>query len=328
MNQPPAVRIGILGAARIVKDALLKPVADVEGVELAAIAARDVDRATAYALAHGIPTVHGSYQELLEDPDIDAVYVPLPAALHGEWTVRAARAGKHVLCEKPFTASLAEAEAVRRDTADAGVVVMEAYHTHFHPHMAAIRAVLDSGEIGPVVSAQATFCIPIPSKKDIRWSRELGGGGLLDVGYYPVRMLRELFGDAPEVRAASAKLRGDVDRLVTADLDFPGGVTGRIVSSMWAFRPLGASLRITGERGRIDVPWPYHPQMSGRVKVRMPAGSRVERVTRRSTYAFQLDAFRDAVLGDAPVETGVEAAVAQMSTLAAIYSAAGVDLGR
>ena len=326
--QSTTVRVGVLGAARIVKGALVKPAGEVTGVEVAAIAARDADRATAYASAHAIPTVHRSYQELLEDPAIDAVYVPLPASLHGEWTVRAARAGKHVLCEKPFTASLAEARAVARDVSGSGVVVMEAYHTHFHPHMDALRRVLASGEIGTVTSAEATFCIPIASRGDIRWSRALGGGGLLDVGYYPVRMLRELFGAAPTVRSAHAKLRGDVDRMITAELDFPGGVSGRIVSSMWALRGVGAHLRIVGNSGRIDMPWPYHPQTAGRIKVRSAHGSRVEAVTRRSTYAIQLEAFRDALRGAAPVTTGVGEAVAQMETLAAIYAVAGLDLGR
>ncbi|WP_228375142.1 Gfo/Idh/MocA family protein [Demequina iriomotensis] len=318
------LRIGVLGAARIVKDALVAPAADLPGVEVAALAARDRARAEAAARRHRIPEVHGSYEAMLEDPAIDAVYVPLPAALHAQWTIAAARAGKHVLCEKPFTSHSDAAVRVAEETAATGVVVMEAYHTHHHPLMGRLREILAGGELGTVRRARATFCAPIPPGRDIRWNLALGGGGLLDIGYYPVRMLRELFGGAPEVVDARAVMRGDIDRLLTADLAFEGGVEGSIVSSMWSRRLVGATLTVEGDAGTLEVPLPYHPQMRGIIKVRTAEGRRVERVDRRSTYAYQLQAFARAARGSGPIGTDVEAAIAQMRVLDAIYDAAGV----
>lgn len=320
-NPSRPMRIGVLGAARIVKGALLDPVRTVRGVEVAAIAARDHDRAHKYATAHDIGRVHPSYEALLADPDLDAVYIPLPAALHARWTVAAIKAGKHVLCEKPFTSNTASAESVAAAAAASDRVVMEAYHSHHHPLQARLREIIASGELGPIVTARATFCVPIPPGRDIRWNLALGGGGLLDVGYYPVRQLRDLFGAAPEVAEARAWQRGGIDRLITATLRFESGVEGRIVSSIWSRHLLGAELDVVGKNARMRVSWPYHPHMRGRIRIRGRDGSRTETADRRSTYAYQLEAFRDGVsTGVGPAE-----AVAQMRTLDAIYRAAGMS---
>ncbi|BDZ64686.1 Gfo/Idh/MocA family protein [Agromyces mangrovi Wang et al. 2018] len=318
------VRIGVLGAARIVRSALLEPARGVDGVRVAAVAARDRSRAEAYAAERGIATVHGSYEALLADPDLDAVYVPLPAALHADWTLAAVAAGRHVLCEKPFTSNAAAAEHVAAVTAGSGRVVMEAYHSHFHPLYGRLREIIASGELGRVESARAGFCVPIPPGRDIRWNLALGGGGLLDVGTYAVRVLTELFGESPEVRDARAWLRDGVDRRLDATLAFDGGVTGEVVSSMWSRRLLAMSLEVRGDAGRMRVSFPYHPQMGTRIRVSGRSGRRVERTDRRSTYAFQLEAFRDAVRGTRPVETDASAAVAHLRTLDAIHAAAGM----
>lgn len=319
------MRIGVLGAARITKDALLTPVREVAGVELAAVAARDRDRAAAYAARNGISRVHDSYDALLADPTIDAVYVPLPAALHAGWTIAAIEAGKHVLCEKPFTSNAPAAERVAAVAGRSGRVVMEAYRSHFHPLYGRLREILTSGEIGPVRSARATFCIPIPPGRDIRWNPELGGGALLDVGYYPVRVLTELFGPSPTVERARAWRRGDIDRRIEASLRFAGGVDAEIVTSMWSRTPFSMTLAVVGEAGTMRVSFPYHPQMGTRVHVRGGGGTRTERTDRRSTYSFQLEAFRDAVSRGAAVETDAAAALSHMRTLDQIYRAAGMS---
>ncbi|WP_062521090.1 Gfo/Idh/MocA family protein [Demequina silvatica] len=326
MSGSARLRIGVLGAARILDDALLAPVREVADVQVTAIAARDRARAEAVAARAAIGTVLGSYQEVLDSPDVDAVYIPLPAALHGEWTVRAAEAGKHVLCEKPFTSSVTASREVAAAVQGLPVTVTEAYHTGFHPHLTALRGILASGEIGRVVRARATFCVPIPKRSDIRWNAALGGGGLLDVGYYPMRLLRDLLGEVEAVDDARAWLRGDVDRLVEARLAFAGGVEGGIVSSMWSRRLIEAHLRVVGTAGSVDMAWPYHPQMKGRIVVRSGEGRRVEQVTRRTSYVFQLEAFRDATRGG-PNPADASAAVAQAEALRSTYSAAGLALG-
>jgi predicted dehydrogenase len=320
------VRIGVLGAARIVKTALLVPSRAIEGVEVIAIAARDRDRAAAYASRRGIPRVHASYRALLDDPELDAVYVPLPAALHAQWTIAAVDAGKHVLCEKPFTSNTAAAERVAVVAAASDRVVMEAYHSHYHPLQRRLGEIIASGELGSIRAARASFCVPLPPGRNIRWNLALGGGGLLDVGYYPVRQLRELFGADPTVAAARAWQRGGIDRLVEATLVFESGVRAAVVSSLWSRRLIAARLQITGTDRRMSVSWPYHPQLRGRIRIHGRQGSRVERADRRSTYVYQLEAFRDAVRDGTPVATDAAAAVAQMRTLDAIYQAAGMAL--
>jgi len=294
----------------------------VAGVEVVALAARDSERAAAAAAKHRIPRVHRSYSELLNDRDIDAFYVPLPAALHEEWTVAAIEAGKHVLCEKPFTSNAEAADRVAATASASDVAVMEAYHSHYHPLRRRLHEILDSGELGEIRSASGTFCAPIPPGRDIRWNLELGGGGLLDVGYYPLRLLRELFGEVTGARAV-ARTRGDIDARLEARLTHAGGVESTLLSSMWSMPPLAMRLEVLGTAGRMRVGTPYHPQMGGRIRISGSAGRRVERPDRRSTYEYQLEAFRDAVRGGA-VETGAREAVAQLQAIDAIYRAAGI----
>lgn len=319
------LRIGVLGAARIVQSALIMPATEVAGVRVVAVSARDAKRAHAFASKHGIEHVRRSYAELLQDPEIDAVYVPLPAALHAEWTIAAIRAGKHVLCEKPFTSNTAAAKRVAAVAAASDKVVMEAYHSHYHPFQSRLREIVHSGELGRIVSARASFAVPIPPGRDIRWNLRLGGGGLLDVGYYPVRLLRELFGDAREILQARAWERDGVDRLITGVLRFDQGIEGEFVSSIWSRRLMAMGLEIHGEDGRIAVTLPYHPHMGAKARINSGAGRRVERAGRKSTYTYQLEAFRDASLHGAAVPTDSSAAVSQIETLDSIYATAGMS---
>jgi predicted dehydrogenase len=204
-------------------------------------------------------------------------------------------------------------------------VVMEAYHSHYHPLQRRLREIIASGELGSITTARASFCVPLPPGRNIRWNLALGGGGLLDVGYYPVRQLRELFGDDPTVAAARAWQRGGIDRLIEATLVFESGVRAAVVSSLWSLRLIGASLHVIGTEGGMRVSWPYHPQLRGRIRIHDRHGSRVERIDRRSTYVYQLEAFRDAIRDGAPVATDAAAAVGQIRTLDAIYQAAGMS---
>lgn len=319
------VRIGVLGAARIVHEALVKPAGEIDGVVVAAVAARDRGRAEQFATKHGIARVHGSYEALLADPDLDAVYVPLPAALHAPWTIAAVEVGKHVLCEKPFTSNAADAEAVAAVAAASDLVVMEAYHSHYHPLYGRLREILASGELGTIRRADASFCVPIRPGGDIRWNLALGGGGLLDVGYYPVRALTELFGEPVAVPEAQAWLRDGVDRRLDARLALPSGVDGRIVSSMWSRKAFAMGLEVRGDVGRMRVSFPHHPQMGTRIRIDGRNGRRVERAERRSTYSYQLEAFRGAASGAQAPATDAAAAVRNMRTLDAIYAAAGMQ---
>ncbi len=325
------VRIGVLGAARIAPAALIGPARDDPAIEVVAVAARDRSKAEAFARKHGIGTAYDDYRALLDSPDIDAVYNPLPNGLHGRWTLAAIAAGKHVLCEKPFTADAEEARTVATAARDAGLVVMEAFHYRYHPLARRLREVIDSGELGPLRHVETAMCFPLPRFSDIRYDYDLAGGALMDAGCYAVHLARLLgggrLGGEPEVITARAKLRDPrVDRAMRAELRFPGGHTGTITCSMWSSDVLRMSARVVGERGELRVINPYAPQFFHRLSVRTGDQRRVERFSRRPSYAYQLDAFVAAVRDGTPVLTPPEDSIATMSVIDAIYRAAGLPL--
>lgn len=326
-NRAPALRIGILGAARIAPRALIKPARDNPEVVVAAVAARDVERARAFAAQHGIASVHGDYAALIADPDIDAIYNPLPNGLHGRWTRAALAAGKHVLCEKPFTANAAEAREIAALAADSERVVMEAFHYRYHPLTLRAEEIITSGELGTLSHVEAALCFPLPKFSDIRYNYALAGGATMDAGCYAVHMARTFGGPSPEVVSAQAKLRDPrVDRAMTADLRFPAGHTGRVRCSMWSARLLQISARVIGEHGELRIVNPVLPQAFHRFSVRSGEGNRSERFSHRASYAYQLDAFAAAILRGEPIKTTPHDAIDNMTVIDAIYRAAGLPL--
>ncbi|MCV7049528.1 Gfo/Idh/MocA family oxidoreductase [Mycobacterium heidelbergense] len=321
------VRIGVLGAARIAPLALISPAKENDDVVVAAVAARDASRARAFAAKHGIPKVHESYEALIADPGLDAVYNPLPNGLHGRWTRAALAAGKHVLCEKPFTANAAEAREIAELAATSDRVVMEAFHYRYHPLSRRVEEIIASNELGTLKRVEAALCFPLPKFSDIRYNYSLAGGATMDAGCYAVHMVRTFGGSTPEVVSAQAKLRDpQIDRSMTAEVVFAGGHTGRIRCSLWSSHLLQISARVVGEDGELRVFNPVMPNIFHRLSVRSPAGRRVERFGRRPSYAYQLDAFAAAVLRGEPVKTTPEDAVENMTVIDAIYRAAGLPL--
>jgi predicted dehydrogenase len=319
------VRIGILGAARIAPGAAIKPARNVRDAEVVAVAARDRSRAEAFAAKHGIPKVCDSYAALIADPGVDAIYNPLPNGLHAEWTIAALEAGKHVLCEKPFTANAKEAEAVAAVATRTGLVVMEAFHYRYHPLARRMREIVERGELGTIRRVETALCFPLPKFSDIRYRYDLAGGATMDVGSYTVHMARLLGCEEPEVVSATAKRRTpDVDRAMRAELSFPSGHTGRITCSMWSSWILQTSARVTGDRGELHVINPTAPQLWHRMRVKVDGSTRTEKFTRRPTYEFQLEAFCGAVLRGEPTLTPPPDSIANMRVIDAIYVAAGM----
>jgi predicted dehydrogenase len=320
------LRIGVLGAARIAPAAIVRPAGRVEGVEVVAVAARDRAKAQAFATKHGIPRVVDSYEQLVADPEIDAVYNPLPNGLHGRWTMAAMAAGKHVLCEKPFTANAEEARTVAAAHAGSGLVLMEAFHYRYHPLFARVRELVTTGAVGTVRTIEAALCFPLLSGKDIRWDRALAGGATMDAGCYPIHMIRHLAGSEPEVTAARARLRSPgIDRFMETDLRFADGVTGRATCSMLSAQLLSIRLRVHGDDGEIRVLNPLAPDRFHRLTIRSKGEKHVEHSTRRATYDFQLEAFARAVERGDPVVTGPDDAIANMVVIDAVYRAAGLE---
>ena len=321
------LRIGVLGAARIAPSALIKPAKDNAEVVVAAVAARDGSRAAAFAAKHGIARVHESYEALIADPDLDAVYNPLPNGLHGKWTRAALAAGKHVLCEKPFTANAAEAREIADLAAKSDRVVMEAFHYRYHPLALRTEQIIASGELGKLERVEAALCFPLPKFSDIRYNYSLAGGAMMDAGCYAVHMARTFGGSTPEVVSAQAKLRDpQVDRAMTAELRFAEGHTGRVRCSMWSSRLLEITAHVVGDRGEVRLFNPVTPQFFHRLSIRSSDGKRVERFPRRPSYAYQLDAFAGAVLRGEPVKTTPTDAIENMTVIDAIYRAAGLPL--
>jgi predicted dehydrogenase len=323
----PPLRIGVLGAARIVPTALLTPARSVPEVVVTAIAARDPNRARAYAARHGIPRALASYDELVDDPDIDAVYNPLPNGLHCAWTLRALGSGKHVLCEKPLASNAAEALQMEQAAERAGRVLMEAFHWRHHPLAARMIQIVKGGTLGRIQRIETNMCVPLMLPGNIRYDYGLGGGATMDTGCYAVHMLRHLAGTEPEVTRAEARLSSPkVDRCMTADVTFADGRTGRVRCSMFSWTLLDISARVVGDKGEMRVFNPVAPQFYHRLTVRTAEGKRVERLPGKSTYEHQLRAFADCVNSGTPVLTSAADGVANMRVIDRIYEKAGLPL--
>ncbi len=334
------VRIGVLGAARIAERALVEAARAVPSVTVTAIAARDKARAEAFALQHGLPVAHGSYELLLADPGIDAVYVALPNSLHAPWTLRAIDAGKHVLCEKPFASNAAEASSVTAAAAASGLVVMEAMHYRYHPLVHRFAALISEGAIGTPRHIQAWTSWPVADTGDIRYDFALGGGALMDGGCYAIDCLRLVAESAgagePSVGGALADPLPDepVDRATAARLAFAGGLTGWFESVFTLDGDFNADVHVIGDEGRL---WLRNFVLAheGRLIMTAPNGAvasdEAASDLRRpgddaadTTFAWQLRAFAAAVTDGAPFPTTAKNATATMRVIDDAYRAAGL----
>lgn len=324
------MRIGVLGAAVIAPPALVRPAKKTEGVEVAAIAAREPARARAFAGRHGIPTVHDSYAELLADPSIDAVYVPLPNGLHARWVLAAIEAGKHVLCEKPLTSNAEQAVEVADAAENSDRVVMEAFHYRYHPSTERMLDIVHNGELGRVRRIETSMCIPMPRFSNIRYDFDLAGGALMDAGCYAVHCLRQLAGAEPVVTSATAvPFRRDprIDRAIRATFRLSGDATGQLHASLWSSTLLRIRARVVGERGTMTADNFVVPMLplSG-ITVKVNGHRRRERIGGEATYSHQLRAFAAAARGEATNRTPPSDSIATMRLIDDIYTAAGLPL--
>lgn len=321
------IRLGLVAASRIAEKAVIGPLPDVDGVELTAVGARDLDRARDAASTWGAPHAFGSYEELIESDEVDAVYIGTPASLHREPAIRAIAAGKHVLCEKPFAANADDARRIA-DTAESGdVVVMEAFHWRYHPYADQIRRTIDSGVLGRIDRIEAAFDLAdgrIP-RDDIRWDLALGGGATMDLGCYPIQWVRFAAQAEPDVVSATAACPVDeVDGSLGAVLSWPSGVTGHVHSSMVAEAD-AAWLKVSGESGTMTATNPLAPQNGGaELTVETADRTTTEEVDPSATYYHQLVAFRDAIEHGSPFPTTAADGVRNMEIVDACYRAAGM----
>ncbi|MCR2806450.1 Gfo/Idh/MocA family protein [Paenibacillus soyae] len=317
---------GILGYAAIAKRAVIPGIQGSDRNEIAAIASRDLDKAKAAAEAHGIATAYGSYEELLADESIEAVYIPLPNHLHKEWTIRAAEAGKHVLCEKPIALNAAEAAEMEEACAKAGVVLLEAFMYRCHPRYDMIREVIRSGEIGQLRGIRSAFTFNnAGAAQNVRFRKDWGGGSIYDVGCYPINAARLLMGQEPEavtVQAIFSPDHDDVDMMASGLLEFEAGVSLTFDCGMWAaFRN---PLEVLGTDGIIEVPSAFITPApgSGNFFVQTKEGRREVEVPDVNAYTLQADQMYRAVRGEEALPYGPNDAINNMKVIDACLQSA------
>jgi xylose dehydrogenase (NAD/NADP) len=316
-------RWGLLSTARINR-AIIPPLRSSPRHELVAVASRDRDRAQAYAREWGIPRVHDSYGALLADPGIDAVYNPLPNSLHAEWTIRAARAGKHVLCEKPLATTLADVDAIAREAESARVVVTEAFMYRHHPQTLRLKELVDEGAIGAVRLIRSAFTFVLTRPVDPRWDAEYGGGSLWDVGCYPVSISRMLVGAEPREVFGRARLApGGVDVSFTGQMAF-GEVMAQFDSAFDL--PFRTHLEVVGSEGAITVPAPFKPGPGARLLVTRGEETESVAVEDQPLYLGELDNLADAASGRGAPRVSLSDSRGTVASILALYESARTGL--
>jgi len=305
---------GVLGAARI-NQHVLEGAALAEGASVIAIAARHRDRAQAQAEQFGIATVHGSYEELLADPDIEAVYIPLANSLHVEWSVRALEAGKHVLCEKPLARTEAEARRAYAVARAQERLLMEGFMWRHSPQTRRLQELLADGAVGRPRLVKATFGFKSEREGDVRLSRELDGGALMDVGCYCVSAARLVAGEPVHVRAEQVIGGDGVDVRLAATMRFQDDVLAVIDCALDA--PIGHRLSIVGDQGELVLDDPFHARNPG---IRHD-GELIE-IPFANPYAREIENFSAAIRGEAEPLLGARDAVAQAAAIEALYRSA------
>ena len=331
---PGPIRWGVLGTARIARNYVFEAIRDAELCELTAVASRDPERGAANAAEFDIARVHDSYEALLADPDIDAVYMPLPNDLHGPWIRAAADAGKHILCEKPLALDAAEAQAIAAYCGERDVLLMEAFMYRFHPAWAEVRRLLDEGAIGRLTDLEIWFAFRSRQEaSDYRMTMARGGGALLDVGCYAVNLSRWLLGDEPSGVQAHARMdaSGEVDMTLSAILDY-GDATAVFTVSME--QEPDHRVRLHGTRGWLSVADPFNCPADHATTITIATGGdahphhcslRDIDVAVADQYGLQATAFARAILDGTGLPMPPEDAVANLRLVARVFAAAGIQ---
>ena len=320
------IRWGIIGTARIA-DSFVQAVRLSSNCDLVAVASRNIEQAQAWADARDVPATFGSYDEMLASGDIDAVYIPLPNALHKEWSMRAAQAGKHILCEKPLATNAHDAQEMIEAAEANGVRLMEAFMYRFHPQTALLMQLLADGIIGEIKTLRANFGFYLGRPDDVRWSKELGGGALLDVGCYCVSIARLLIGAEPVIATARASWSaGGVDESTAGVLEFRDGVLAGISCSVQTGVDLDQSLVISGTHGRISASNPFRMDdgPTSIVVDNLDKEGRGETVKAAGANEYQrmVEHFADAVLNCTPFHYTPEDSLGNMRVLDALEESA------
>jgi xylose dehydrogenase (NAD/NADP) len=309
---------GFLSTANI-NDKLVAAAAESDRVDVIAVASRDAARAEAYARERGIERAYGSYEELLADPDVEAVYISLPNSLHVEWSVRALEAGKHVLCEKPLSRRAADVESAFDVAEESGRLLMEAFMYRHNPKTARLMELVDGGVIGRLRLVRAAFSFPLADPENVRLNSSLDGGGLMDVGCYCVSGTRLLGGEPEQVYGEQVLSQSGVDELFTGTMRFPGDVLGQFDAGL--VLPERDELEAIGEEGSLFLDDPWHCKRPV-IELRTDGGVEEIAVEAADSYRLQLENMSDAIRGEAELLLGREDAVGQARAIEALYRSA------
>ena len=319
------MRLGLLSTANINTE-ILRGAAESDLVDVVAVGSRDGARAQAYAAEHGIERAHSSYEALLADDAVDAVYISLPNGMHHEWTMHALAAGKHVLCEKPYSRRSADVEEAFAAAESAGLVLMEAFMYRHHPQTATVRELVEGGAVGRLCGVKTTFSFPLEDLSDVRALPELDGGALMDVGCYCVSGIRLVAGEPEHVRGEQVVGTTGVDMALHGTLRCANDVVGQFEASFRS--PRRQQMEVVGEDGVLIVEAPWRIDWGGAVTVARRAGGEVATevetipMETANSYRLQLDNLADAIAGRAPQLLGRDDALGQARTIEALYRSA------
>ena len=319
-NSFDTLRWGLLSTANINLE-LIPVLQNSNRNQLLAVASRSQDRAQAYAEEWNIPRAHGSYQTLLDDEDIDVVYISLPNSLHAEWTIRAAQSGKHVLCEKPLALSIEEVNAIEEAARQAGVVVAEAFMYRHHPQTDQVKALVRDGAIGALRFLRGSFTFNISSETDVRLDPELGGGSVWDVGCYPISYARFVVGEEP-LRAFGWQLTGKsgVDEYFSGQLLFPGEVLMQFDSGFRA--PDRAYMEIVGSKGVIYIPQAFKPGFNDHIILSSDDEEQSIEIPGEVLYQGEVEDIADAVNLGRPPKVSLEDSRGNVAAILALLRSA------
>jgi xylose dehydrogenase (NAD/NADP) len=336
MNNKRILQWGILGCARIAATALIPGIQGSSNGAVLAVASRNLEKAEEYARQFGVSRAYGSYEELLADPEIQAVCVPLPNSLHREWTVKAAEKGKHVLCEKPIACSAAEAQEMSEACRANRVLLMEAFAQRFHPQYRKVRELMQEGRIGRILRITAAMSRSGYPADDIRMNPEMGGGALMDLGCYCISTARYLVGSEPESVIATQEIgRTGVDERTTGTLYFPGGEICQFDTNLYMEeKHFEQGCTVYGEKGSIYIPQAFSQvellrfgrmtEASLLITDYLIGGGQTETITIQAVHQYRLEQefFADRVLTDRPMESPGEDGVAGMRVIDAVVRSA------
>jgi D-xylose 1-dehydrogenase (NADP+, D-xylono-1,5-lactone-forming) len=309
---------GLLSTAHINR-LVLAGAGESDRVDVVGVASRELGRAKEYAREHGIERAYGSYEDLLADPGIEAVYISLPNSLHVEWSIKALEAGKHVLCEKPLSRRAEEVERAFDVAEGADRFLMEAFMYRHNPQTAKLQELVDGGAVGRLQLIRAAFSFPLRDSANVRLSADLDGGALMDVGCYCVSGSRLLAGEPEHVYGERVTGETGVDVLFAGTMRFPGGIVAQFDSGLYL--PMRDELEAIGDQGSVFLDDPWHCKEPV-IVLRRDGGEERIAVTPADSYRLELENLSDAIRGESEPLLGRDDAVGQARTIEALYRSA------